>query len=103
MSGGGVGEGDDVGVGDVNSERDTGVGESLKDLRIAVEELDRGEGSLRSEEMGDSGRRREVIGDSAKVDAGEGGSGGGKEEREKGEEVEWEDMIRHDWLRREIK
>ena len=87
LSGGEFGEGWNVTVNDGNSEGDAGAGEGTKDIGIGVKDLDSIDGGLGFEEGSDLGRRREVVGNRAIVDAdGVGGGGKSEEEREEAEE-----------------
>lgn len=87
LSGGELGEGRNVTVCDGNSEGDAGTGEGTKDILVGVKDLDAIDGGLGFEEGSDLGRRREVVGNRAIVDAdGVGGGGKSDEEREEAEE-----------------
>lgn len=86
-------ERDDFGVRDGNGERNSGAGEGLEDLGVAVKDFNFVDGGLRGEKLGDLRWGWEVVGDPAVVDSDGGGGGGGsvgKEERESGREEEEE-------------
>jgi len=89
-------ERDDVGVGNSDGERNSGAGEGLEDLGVAVEEFNLIDGGLRSEKLGYLRWGWEVVGHPAVVDSD--GGGGGEEERESGREEEEDREIRHCWI-----
>ena len=76
LGGGEFRKGWNVAVSDGDGERDVGVGEGFEDVRVGVEDLHAVDGGLGFEEVGHLGRRWEVVGDGAIVDA-DGVSGGG--------------------------
>lgn len=69
----------DVAVANGNRDADAGVSEGSKNIGVAVEDFDLVDGGPGFEKVGDLGRRRKVIGESAIVNAD--GIGGGGEEK----------------------
>lgn len=82
--GGELGERGDVAVGHRDGHANAGVSEGAEDVGVGVEDLDAVDGCLGLEEVGDLGRRREVVAEGAVVDAD--GEDGGEEEEEEEEE-----------------
>lgn len=89
LGGGESCHGGDISVGHRHGDRHVGVGEGTEDVGVGVEDFYLVDGGLGLDEVGDSGRRREVVGHGAVVDAdGESGGGGlvGDEESIDGED-----------------